>query len=94
MLYSLIGSARSYAFIRSPKVGSLYNQISLTLIVVWTLYPIAFAFAEGTGRISADQEVLWFGILDVIAKPIWGLWLLLAIPEEGAYRLCSIRFIN
>lgn len=23
------------------------------------------------------------GILDVIAKPVWGLWIILAIPEEG-----------
>lgn len=40
-------------------------------------------FSEGSGRLSADSEVLAYAILDIIAKPIWGLALLLAIPEEG-----------
>lgn len=80
---SLVTSARHYAFVRHPKVGSLYNQVSLALVVVWTLYPIVWAFAEGTGKISADNEVLAFGILDIIAKPVWGLWIVLATPPEG-----------
>lgn len=81
--YALVGSARSYAFLKSPKVGSLYNQVSITLIVVWGLYPVVWAFSEGTGKFTADQEVLAFAILDVLAKPIWGAWLIYATPDEG-----------
>ena len=44
-------------------------------------YPVVWALCEGTGRLSADTEVLLFGILDVIAKPVWGLWIVLAIPS-------------
>lgn len=83
VFYALIGSARSYAFVRSPKVGNLYNQVSLALVVVWTLYPVVFYFAEGTGKITADQEILFFSVLDVIAKPVWGAWVVFATPEEG-----------
>lgn len=32
---------------------------------------------------TIDQEVLAFAILDVIAKPIWGAWIVFATPEEG-----------
>lgn len=58
VVFGLVGSARQYAHVRHPKVGTLFNQVSLALIVVWTLYPIVWAFAEGTGKISADSEVL------------------------------------
>lgn len=81
VVVSLVTSARQYAFLRHPKVGSLYNQVSLALAVVWTGYPVVWGFCEGSGRLSADTEVLLFGILDVIAKPIWGLWIVLALPS-------------
>ncbi|CAO1629133.1 unnamed protein product [Sympodiomycopsis kandeliae] len=87
VFYALVGSARSYAFVRSPKVGSLYNQLSVVLVIVWTLYPVVFVFAEGTGKISSDTEVLYFCILDTLAKPVWGAWLLFATPDEGHFVL-------
>lgn len=83
VFYALVGSARSYAFVRSPKVGALYNQLSLALIVLWTGYPIAFFLGEGKGIVSADVEVLIFAVLDVLAKPVWGFALIASIPEEG-----------
>lgn len=83
ILFQLVTSGRSTALLRSPKVGGLYNQVSLALVVVWTLYPVAFALCEGTGKLNPDQEILFFAILDVIAKPIWGAWLLLGTPDEG-----------
>lgn len=53
---------------------------SFPLLVI-SAYPVVWALCEGTGRLSADTEVLLFGILDVIAKPVWGLWIVLAIPS-------------
>ncbi|EPQ28855.1 uncharacterized protein PFL1_03658 [Pseudozyma flocculosa PF-1] len=83
IIIQLVTSGRSTAFHRGPKVGGLYNQVSLALVVVWSLYPVAFALCEGTGKLSADKEILFFAILDVIAKPVWGAWLLFATPDEG-----------
>ncbi|CAO1618726.1 unnamed protein product [Parajaminaea phylloscopi] len=81
--YALVGSARSYAFARSQKVGSLYNQISLALIVVWGLYPVVWAFSEGTGKWTADTEVLAFAVLDVTAKCVWPSIIFVLTPPEG-----------
>jgi len=36
VVFGLVTSARQNAFARHPKVGSLYNQVSLALAVVWT----------------------------------------------------------
>lgn len=40
------------------QVGSLYTSLVAMLLVLWTCYPIVFAMAEGTGRISSNKEVL------------------------------------
>ncbi|KAN0063002.1 hypothetical protein ACQY0O_004160 [Thecaphora frezii] len=79
----LVTSGRRNASLRGPKVARLYNQVSVALVAVWSLYPVAFALGEATHRLSPDQEVLFFAILDVVAKPVWGAWLLVATPEEG-----------
>lgn len=36
VVYGLVGSGRNHAFLRHPKVGSVYNQVSLVLVVAWT----------------------------------------------------------
>lgn len=60
VFYVLVTSARSYAFLRSPKVGNLFNQVSLALLVVWSLYPVVWAFSEGTGKVSKMRgRLLW-----------------------------------
>lgn len=81
--YALVGSARSYAFVRSQKVGALYNKVSLGLIVIWGLYPIVWAFSEGTGKWTADTEVLAFAVLDVVAKVAWPIFIFSMTPDEG-----------
>jgi len=83
VLWSLVGSARSSAFLRHPKVGKMYNGISLALIVLWSAYPVVWVLGEGLGRVTADTEVLLYAVLDLSAKPVWGLALLLAMPDEG-----------
>ncbi|PWN30803.1 family A G protein-coupled receptor-like protein [Jaminaea rosea] len=83
VFYTLVGSGRSYSYLRSQKVGSLYNQVSLALLVVWSLYAVTFVLGEGAGYVSADTEVLLFAVLDVIAKPLWGAVVVFAVPEEG-----------
>lgn len=45
--------------------------------VLWILYPIAWGVCEGGNLISPDSEAIFYGILDVLAKPVFGgllLW--------------------
>lgn len=42
--------------------------------------------ADGARKVSVDTEIVLYAILDVLAKPIFGLWLLIAhrrIPETN-----------
>merc|ERR1719198_1681028 len=40
--------------------------------VSWAAYPVVWLAAEGSGKISADQEAMAYTILDIIAKSVFG----------------------
>jgi len=43
---------------------------------LWFLYPIAWGLSEGGNVISPDSEAVFYGILDILAKPVFGALLL------------------
>ncbi|KAK0111342.1 ion channel activity protein [Cadophora gregata] len=45
---------------------------------LWFLYPIAWGISEGGNVISPDSEAIFYSVLDVLAKPGFGLVLLWA----------------
>lgn len=45
-------------------------------IFLWFLYPIAWGLSEGGNVIAPDSEAVFYGILDICAKPIFGALLL------------------
>jgi len=49
-----------------------YTVQSFWLISLWLVYPIAWGLTDGGYIISVDYEHLWFAILDVLAKCVFG----------------------
>lgn len=43
---------------------------------LWFLYPIAWGLCEGGNLISPDSEAIFYGILDLLAKPVFGALLI------------------
>jgi len=85
ILYSLLLTGRSTARAKGGKVSSFYTQIALFTFIIWTAYPIVWALADGTRRLSVDGEIIAYGILDVLAKGVFGAWLLFThrrLPES------------
>jgi bacteriorhodopsin len=48
------------------------------ILVLWTLYPIVWAVGDGSYKLSVDGEIISYAVLDILAKPVLGLWLLTA----------------
>jgi bacteriorhodopsin len=48
------------------------ERIANLTAVVWSLYPIVWILAEGTGKLSVSGEAILYAILDVIAKGLFG----------------------
>ena len=53
----LYTDGKSYLAQRDSSMVGFYNSLVLTLIVLWTLYPVVWAFSEGTNTISSNKEV-------------------------------------
>ncbi|KKY34025.1 putative opsin protein [Diaporthe ampelina] len=71
---------------RGNKVTKLFGSLALFTFILWTAYPIVWGFADGARKASVDSEILAYAVLDILAKPIFGLWLLIShrsIPETN-----------
>lgn len=51
---------------------SIYVKIAWLTVIMWTGYPIVWVFAEGTGVMSPDAEVVCYCVLDFVAKSVFG----------------------
>lgn len=43
-----------------------------------TNIPSVWGIADGSRRASVDAEIVAYAVLDILAKPIFGFWLLIA----------------
>lgn len=57
----------------------------LQMAPLWRITRSSLHLADATllRSVTADTEVLLYAVLDLSAKPVWGLALLLAMPDEG-----------
>lgn len=64
------------------------------LSFLWFLYPIAWGLADGGNVISPDGEMIFYGILDLLAKPVFAiihLWALRKV-DYSALQLVSGKY--
>jgi bacteriorhodopsin len=59
-----------------PNVHRTFLMCGVWTIFLWFLYPIAWGLAEGGNVISSDSEAVFYGVLDIMAKPVFGAMLL------------------
>ncbi|KAF4442341.1 hypothetical protein F53441_11769 [Fusarium austroafricanum] len=87
IVYMLAWEARLHAKHIGPDVGRTFMMCSSLTLVVWIAYPIAWGVCEGGNIIAPDSEAVFYGILDLIAKPIFGALLLWGHRNIGPARL-------
>jgi len=69
--------------------AGLYKRLMELTVVAWFIYPIVWILAEGTGTLSAYGESIFYMVLDVIAKSVFGVIVLnqmrphLPLPHHG-----------
>ncbi|KAK5107740.1 hypothetical protein LTR62_000716 [Meristemomyces frigidus] len=76
VLYVLIFEARNHANVMGKDVGKTFLICGSLTALLWTLYPIAWGLCEGGNVISSDSEAIFYGILDLFAKPVFGALLI------------------
>jgi len=69
VFWILIGPARSAARALGQDSHKSYIVSASILCFLWFLYPIAWGLADGGNVITPDGEMIFYGVLDVLAKP-------------------------
>ncbi|CAO2657342.1 Nn.00g034680.m01.CDS01 [Neocucurbitaria sp. VM-36] len=72
---ALNGGANATA--KGPKLRSFFIAIAGYTLVLWTAYPIVWGLADGSRKVGVDGEIIAYAVLDVLAKGVFGAWLLI-----------------
>jgi len=71
---------------KGDRVTKLFGSLAAFTLILWTIYPIVWGIADGSRKASVDTEIIAYAVLDILAKPIFGIWLLIAhrsLPESN-----------
>lgn len=74
--YTVVFEGRTHARAIGADVAKVYTLCGVWTISLWFLYPIAWGLCEGGNVISSDSEAVFYGILDILAKPCFGALLI------------------
>ena len=71
IFYELGFVARRHALALGKDVHRTFVTCGVLTLVVWLCYPIAWGISEGGNVIAPDSEGIFYGILDLLAKPVF-----------------------
>jgi bacteriorhodopsin len=74
--YTVVFEGRTHARALGADISKVYTLCGVWTISLWFLYPIAWGLCEGGNVISSDSEAIFYGILDILAKPCFGALLI------------------
>jgi len=69
--YHVLFPSTSAASFLGQDIGFGYRLHSIGLMFIWGLYPICWGLSEGGNVISPTGEMVFYGVLDIIAKPLF-----------------------
>lgn len=76
VVYQLAVNGRGVVKNKDAKTATFFSAIAGFTLVLWTVYPIVWGVADGSRIASVDSEIIAYAVLDVLAKPVFGFWLL------------------
>lgn len=76
IVYHLGWESRRNANRYGDDVGKAFLFCGSLTSLLWIVYPIAWGVCEGGNIIAPDSEAVFYGILDLLAKPVFGALLI------------------
>lgn len=89
--FLLHGQTRISANRLGGRYGTSHTVGAGWISFLFLLYPIAWACSEGGNVISNDSEMVWYGILDILAKPVFLIVFTFLVAEHDPAVLSSSR---
>jgi len=78
IVWQLVVGGRRAVSTKDNKTAKLFAAIGGFTLVLWTLYPIVWGIGDGARKWSVDAEIIAYAVLDIMAKPVFGFWLIFA----------------
>lgn len=76
VVYQLAQNGTRTVANKDAKTKKFFIALGTFTLVLWTVYPVVWAVADGARIVGVDGEIVAYAILDVLAKPVFGFWLL------------------
>ena len=76
IFWNLISGIKSAENIGGSKRRRNYIILISWILVLWSIYPIAWGLCEGSNVISVTGEMIFYGILDILTKPVFAALIL------------------
>ncbi|EXJ96020.1 hypothetical protein A1O1_01146 [Capronia coronata CBS 617.96] len=76
IVYQLAFNGRKAVAGKDSKTKAFYGSIAGFTLILWTIYPIIWGLSEGAHVINVNSEIVAYAVLDILAKPVFGFWLL------------------
>jgi bacteriorhodopsin len=86
VIWHLGVNGRTAVSSKGAGTSKFYAMIAGYTVLVWLAYPIIWGVADGSRILSVNQEIIAYAVLDILAKPVFGVWLLAAharLPETN-----------
>lgn len=87
VLYHILWTGRKHTVALGADVSRTYTTAAGLQAFLWLLYPIAWGLSEGGNVIAPDSEGIFYGILDILSKVVFGALLLLGHKKIEPARL-------
>lgn len=71
VVWGIIIEGRRHAAALGGSISRTFNICGVMTIFLWFFYPIAWGLAEGGNVIHPDGEAVFYGVLDLLAKPVF-----------------------
>ena len=84
IVYQLGVNGRAALQNKDQKTVGLFTSLAGFTLLLWTAYPIVWGVADGAQIANVDSEIIAYAVLDVLAKPVFGFWLLLSHDFSSA----------
>merc|ERR1712225_131999 len=84
IVYQLVVPGRRAVAAKSNSTAKLFASIGGFTLILWTLYPVVWGIGDGARKRSVDAEIIAYAVLDVLAKPVFGFWLLFAHAKNAS----------
>jgi bacteriorhodopsin len=84
IVYVLVVPGRKAVSAKDSKTATLFVSIAGFTLILWTLYPVVWGISDGARKWSVDAEVIAYAVLDILAKPVFGFWLLFAHAKSAS----------